>query len=165
MSKKSAALGRIRNRQSDVKAPESQDPSLAHRLFGVSAPSGRFRPSLAATALIALTLWECPFAALLGIPCPGCGLTRAAVALVQGEWSQALLLHPLSPLILPIVAGALWTAAAPALRTAPDTAAFRGRTALLWALCALSIGVWLARFGGAFGGPVPVESRLAGWIW
>lgn len=34
----------------------------------------------------------------LGIPCPGCGLTRAFAHLAKGEWSAALIAHPLAPL-------------------------------------------------------------------
>lgn len=34
-----------------------------------------------------------------GLPCPGCGLTRAFVHLAHGEWAAALVDHPLAPLI------------------------------------------------------------------
>src|SRR5688572_27899754 len=37
----------------------------------------------------------CPSAGLLGLPCPGCGLTRATLLFLQGEFSRALALHPL----------------------------------------------------------------------
>lgn len=37
----------------------------------------------------------CPFALVTGTACPGCGLTRAAAALVQGDLGTALSLHPL----------------------------------------------------------------------
>lgn len=35
----------------------------------------------------------------LGIPCPGCGLTRAFAHLAKGEWSAALAAHPLAPVL------------------------------------------------------------------
>jgi fermentation-respiration switch protein FrsA (DUF1100 family) len=146
MSKKWAALGADRGATSSGN--------------GVSAPSRSFRPLLAATAAIALVLWPCPFATLLGIPCPGCGLTRAAWALLQGEWRRALALHPLSPLLVPVVAGLGLVLMAGEVRGAPATALVRWQVGLLWALCAGLLGVWLSRFAGAFGGPVPVQSLL-----
>ena len=36
---------------------------------------------------------------VLGIPCPGCGLTRAFAHLAKGEWTAALAAHPLAPLL------------------------------------------------------------------
>lgn len=36
---------------------------------------------------------------VLGLPCPGCGLTRAFAHLAKGEWSAALALHPLAPVL------------------------------------------------------------------
>ncbi len=41
----------------------------------------------------------CLFRRLTGVPCPGCGLTRAFAHLAKGEWSAALADHPFSPLI------------------------------------------------------------------
>ena len=36
----------------------------------------------------------CPSRFLLGIPCPGCGLTRAFVLLLQGKIVEATIMHP-----------------------------------------------------------------------
>lgn len=41
----------------------------------------------------------CPFALVTGTACPGCGLTRAAAALVQGDIGAAMALHPLVLLV------------------------------------------------------------------
>ena len=41
----------------------------------------------------------CVFRRLTGIPCPGCGLTRAFQALAVGDAGSALAFHPLAPLI------------------------------------------------------------------
>lgn len=47
----------------------------------------------------------CPFALCTGTACPGCGMTRAASALVRGDFANALTLHPLVPLIALQLAG------------------------------------------------------------
>jgi uncharacterized protein DUF2752 len=41
----------------------------------------------------------CPFRRMTGVPCPGCGLTRAFAHLAKGEWAAALRDHPLAPLV------------------------------------------------------------------
>jgi hypothetical protein len=42
----------------------------------------------------------CPFALVTGTACPGCGLTRAAAALAQGDLGMALSFHPLVFVVL-----------------------------------------------------------------
>ena len=44
--------------------------------------------------------WECPFRSQLGIPCPGCGLSRAIGALIYGDWQTSLKFHAFAPLFL-----------------------------------------------------------------
>lgn len=58
----------------------------------------------AGAAHVALTAagfggWPCPFLQATGWPCPGCGLGRACVLLVRGEWLPALRLHAFAPLL------------------------------------------------------------------
>jgi hypothetical protein len=99
-------------------------------------------------------------AALTGHPCPGCGLTRATVALLRGHWAEAVHLHPLAPLVSPLLGGFLVYATVRYVREGrwPATGGkAAGRMAAagiaLWVLLTV---VWLARFLGAFGGPVAV---------
>jgi hypothetical protein len=47
--------------------------------------------------------WPCLFRHSLGIPCPGCGLSRAMAALLQGQWDTALNFHAFAPLVLVII--------------------------------------------------------------
>lgn len=44
--------------------------------------------------------WTCPFRAALGIPCPGCGLTTAALQLVRGDIITSLHTHAFAPVFL-----------------------------------------------------------------
>lgn len=44
---------------------------------------------------------RCPIRWLFGIPCPGCGLTRACLSALQLDFPAAFTYHPLFWLILP----------------------------------------------------------------
>jgi hypothetical protein len=127
------------------------------------APGAPFRAAvvsgagvLAAVAML-LPLRLCLSAALLHIPCPGCGMTRAAFALLRGDWSAAFALHPLSIFIAPVGAVLalehadryVWTGQA----LGPPA---RWKAALLALFVVLLVAVWISRFFGSFGGPVPV---------
>lgn len=47
--------------------------------------------------LLGLPIHRCPFHALTGHPCPGCGLSRAGLLLLKGEWSAMWRMHPFAP--------------------------------------------------------------------
>ncbi len=38
-------------------------------------------------------IWPCPFFYCTGIPCPGCGITRSFIALVQGDFNASFQYH------------------------------------------------------------------------
>jgi hypothetical protein len=50
-----------------------------------------------------LPAWPCPFFHLTGIPCPGCGATRACVALLRGHWAESLRMHALGSVFLVVI--------------------------------------------------------------
>jgi Protein of unknown function (DUF2752) len=111
-------------------------------------------------ALFALRVRVCPFAIVTGHPCPGCGLTRATFALLQGHLTEALHLHPLSVVVSPLFAGMFAYNALVYIREGRWAAAegVQGRWVTAGALVVMAalLIVWVARFLGAFGGPVPV---------
>lgn len=49
----------------------------------------------------------CPVRLFTGLPCPGCGITRAAVFLMTCRWQQA---WQMNPVVFPVVAAALYFA-------------------------------------------------------
>lgn len=111
-----------------------------------------------AGALVLSDLPLCPLARGFHTPCPACGLTRATLALLHGDLAGAVRLHPLAPVVVPVVALYVgWRvlreiAGKTHTRVPLDRAAER----VLGALVIAGFLLWLARFAGAFGGPVAV---------
>ena len=116
-----------------------------------------------ASALLAFSqLPFCPMAGVLGVPCPGCGLTRATLAALRGDLRGAFRLHPLVFILTPLF---VWSVGAAALGYVRGPRAlgkpklwFSSRTAtrLASALLVATLGVWGVRFFGYLGGPVRV---------
>jgi hypothetical protein len=53
-------------------------------------------------ALVSLHIqsWQCPFFAVTGIPCPGCGLTRACMLLLRGQVQESFRFHAFAPVFI-----------------------------------------------------------------
>ncbi|MBV9210145.1 MAG: DUF2752 domain-containing protein [Acidobacteria bacterium] len=99
------------HRQAETQEMSSQ--SLA--TGGISAPYASAERHLAWVTLVGLSavfiismLWRpadeptviiCPFRALTGLLCPGCGMTRAFCALGHGELRRAIHFNALSPFL------------------------------------------------------------------
>lgn len=82
----------------------------------------------------------CPFHAVTGLQCPGCGVTRMCLALLRGDLADAWAANPVLLLLLPVL-GLL--AVRMALRYVREgrTLGPRWEGALCWALIAALV-VW-----------------------
>ena len=102
--------------------------------------------------------WPCPTATLFGVPCPMCGMTRATRLLVHGDLAGATHMHPLWPIVLPAIALFLLVETAGYARTGAwgKARTLRAMKPIGTVIVVLLVTLWVARFFGAFGGPVPV---------
>lgn len=104
---------------------------------------------------VAFSVPICPSAAA-GIPCPGCGLTRATLALLSGDVAGATALQPLAVVVCPLLGGATAYACLRYLFTGKVQAdRWHAGPILIVSMVALTV-VWALRWFGVFGGPVPV---------
>jgi hypothetical protein len=118
----------------------------AERRGGAELLLERLRPAAPAVLLSAL-LGLLPFDTCLlqrfaGMPCPGCGFTRATLCLLRGEFAASLRLHPGALLGVPLVLAAI-VLAATLPPEHPAWARFQAR-ALAFAGTAL-VAIWLLR--------------------
>jgi len=130
-----------------VLPPPTSAPRRMLRLSAYFAP-------LVAASLLGIPI--CPFALLLGKPCPGCGMTRATLALFTGDIERAQLMNPLAVLIAPISVALVIIALAGYVRDG-KTRMNHPLAMSLGLACCFALGVvWAMRWFGAFGGPVAV---------
>lgn len=86
----------------------------------------------------------CPFLALTGCYCPGCGSLRALHQITRGYVAAAFGLNPLLALSLPFVAYFFASQASLALRGCP-LRTFFVRPLLIWMLLGVVILYWILR--------------------
>jgi Protein of unknown function (DUF2752) len=104
----------------------------------------------------------CPFAAVTGFPCPGCGMTRALLALVRGDWREAWRQHPVSFLVPPLVitlcgfAFRRWQQATASGRRPRGIELLPNSVPLWGGLCLLLLVVWTLRTLGIAGEPAAI---------
>ena len=86
----------------------------------------------------------CPFRALTGFNCPGCGTTRALHQLLHGHVVAAFELNPLTILLLPVLVYALvyFTKSAITGRPMPDISIQPG---YVWLSLIVVFGFWVFR--------------------
>lgn len=133
-------------------------PPVALRLRRAAATA-------AAMALLALVLatvgLPCLFARFTGMPCPSCGSTRAMRALLAGDLHQVLHYNPLGPVIAVILGGLALSTLRSVWLFGDFREAGEGRHGKVlkyaaYGVAAAAVLVWVARFFGFLGGPVPV---------
>lgn len=103
----------------------------------------------------------CAFAKMFHLPCPGCGSTRAVLALLDGDVGSMVRFNPIGPVAAVLIGVLVVQAFASVLARGDFRAVGEGRVGLvvkrgLVVVVVLEVLVWIARFFGAFGGPVPV---------
>jgi hypothetical protein len=113
------------------------------------------------TFLLASAHIPCAFARMFHVGCPGCGSTRAMLALASGDLHGMVHFNPLAPLMTGLIVTLAVQAFVSVLTTGTfryvghgKVGAFVSRGMLIVAI--LELVVWFARFGGFLGGPVPV---------
>ena len=86
-------------------------PLIWHR--GSAAALGLASAVQVVATVLHLPAMDCPFLGVTGIPCPGCGLSRACAAMVTGAHEQSLRMHAFAVPVLIGVAILIIAAAVP----------------------------------------------------
>lgn len=120
----------------------ARDPEVA--LLGV-APLALGLARLSTVADVGRIAGGCWVHVLLGVPCPTCGVTRAAVALAHGDVRAAFVVQPLVTVLM--VLGAIyvpWAIGVVAFGWPPLRVELRGRSGRpwRWALVAIVLANW-----------------------
>lgn len=95
------------------------------------------------------------------MPCPGCGSTRAVLALLHGDLEGVVRYNPLGPVVAVLIGVLALDVLRSVLLHGDVRSAGQGRlggTIKLGVLlvAGLEVVLWVARFFGVLGGPVPV---------
>ena len=111
--------------------------------------------------LLASAHVPCGFARIFRMPCPGCGSTRAMLALAHGDLTSLVRHNPMAPFMTMLVTVLTLQAFASLVATGTFVRVGDGGIGKLVSRGAIVIGllefvIWAARFGGFLGGPVPV---------
>lgn len=121
-------------------------PLLRERKFALVVLCGS--ALLVALFAIGIPAWPCPFFHATGIPCPGCGLTRAAVLLLRGDVRASLTYHAFAPVFLlgfSLIGAAGMLPERTRLSFIEKLVVFERRTGIVFILLVGLILYWLAR--------------------
>ncbi len=98
--------------------------------------------------------WRCPIQLVFGIPCPGCGMTRAAFALLRLDFAKAFYWHPMIYPLAIGLAGAMFV-------YLKEENPIRRRNSFWWSqklwytLAGCMVLVWAVRLSGIWKGIAP----------
>ena len=119
------------------------------RLFLIGLSVVGLYTAVSETAPEEISLVPCIFHALTDLACPGCGMTRACVALVQGKFGTAWYYHPFSFLIVGLAIAAaffpMW------LKNTWNCCSLATQNLIVISGIILCLSIWLIRIGN-FGG-------------
>ena len=116
---------------------------------------------VAFAAIMASGFVRCPMATMFHVPCPACGSTRAARALLALDLPTAFRFNPLAPIVLAALGLLVWRALVLVFREGNARRVDEERLGrafikiAIWATIAETL-VWVVRFFGLLGGPCPV---------
>lgn len=86
----------------------------------------------------------CPFHAVTGLLCPGCGVTRMCLALLRLDFAAAWQANPVLLLLLPVLTALLIRQAMRYVKTGRSTLS-RRESALVWGMAAVLLLWGIAR--------------------
>lgn len=92
------------------------------------------------SGIILLVFYHCPFLHIFGIPCPGCGMTRALISAVRLDFKEAFHYHPLFPIVI------VWAVYMLLKHMGKIKVSKKTENRLLLAVCILFITVYIIRF-------------------
>lgn len=95
-----------------------------------------------------LPSWRSPVHSIFGLPDPGCGLSRAIIALLRGDWAASLTFHAFAPLFviaLTLIGISTLLPRCPREKVAAWVARLEHRTGLTAILLVGLVVYWLAR--------------------
>jgi hypothetical protein len=112
-------------------------------------------------ALLYAKALPCVFARVCHLPCPGCGSTRAVLALLSGDVHGVLVNNPLGPVVATILGLFALQSLGSMFRHGDFREVGAGRLGRCLRYAAYVVGaaelaLWGLRFFGLFGGPVAV---------
>jgi hypothetical protein len=103
--------------------------------------------------LAGITTFHCPLLHLVGVPCPGCGISRGSAEFLRGHWSGWIDMHLFAPLFLAAIVILLVLGLMPAEHRSTAVnhlARVESRTHLPALLLAIIILYWIVRLSYGF---------------